>query len=129
MGTAGKAEALNLARQGRIMWKTISAIAAAALIAGAITLLQGSDVSASAPVAAAKSDRADLQPNCEQQGWPHYQVTCLRDDSRNAGRVLPMRVISTDRIAQANPNTKPDLAPHWPVTLTELQIAAPAWAK
>ena len=111
------------------MWKTISAITAAALIAGGITLLQGSDVNASAPAASAKTDRADLQPNCEQQGWPHYQVTCLRDDGRNAGRVLSVRVVSTDRIAQANPNTKLDLAPHWPVMLPQLQIAAPAWAK
>jgi len=111
------------------MWKTISALAAAALIAGAITLVQGSDVNASAPAASAKTDRADLQQTCEQQGWPHYQVSCLRDDNRNAGRVLTMRVISTDRIPLANPNTKPDLAPHWPVTISQLQIAAPAWAK
>ena len=111
------------------MWKTISALAAAALIAGAITLVQGSDVNASAPAASAKTDRADLQQSCEQQGWPHYQVSCLRDDNRNAGRVLTMRVISTDRIPLANPNTKPDLAPHWPVMISQLQIAAPAWAK
>lgn len=111
------------------MWKTISAVAAAALIAGAFTLLQGSDVNASAPAASAKTDRADLQQNCDQQGWPHYQVSCLRDDSRNASRVLTLRVVSTDRIPQANPNTRPDLAPHWPAALTELQIAVPAWAK
>jgi hypothetical protein len=111
------------------MWKTISAVAAAAVVAGAITLLQGSDVSAKAAIVFAKSDRADLQPNCEQQGWPYYGTACLRDDSRNAGRVLNVRMVSTDRIAQANPDTKPDLAPHWPVMLSELQIAAPAWAK
>jgi hypothetical protein len=111
------------------MWKTISAVAAAASIAGAITLVQGSDVNASAPAASAKTDRADLQQNCDQQGWPYYQIACLRDDTRNAGRVLSVRMISTDRVPQANPNTRLDLAPHWPVMLAQLQIAAPAWAK
>ena len=47
----------------------------------------------------AKADRADLQQSCDQQGWPYYETACLRDDSRNAGRVLKVRVVSTDRIA------------------------------
>ncbi len=109
-------------------WNTLSAVAAAAVIAAAITLMPGSDVNASAPVAA-KADRADLQQDCAQQDWPYYKTTCLRDDSRNAGRVLKLRLVSTDRIAQVNPNTKPDLAPHWPIALAELQVAVPPWAK
>jgi hypothetical protein len=111
------------------MWKTISAIAAAALIAGAISLLPGSDVEASAPAASVKTDRADLQPSCAQQGWPYYKTACLHDDSRNAGRVLKVRVVSTDRVPEANPNTRHDLTPHWPVALAELQIAVPVWAR
>jgi hypothetical protein len=112
------------------MWKTISAVAAAALIAGVFTVFQGSDVKASAPAAvSAKTDRADLQKSCAQHSWPYYQTSCLRDDSRNGGRVLKVRVVSTDRIPQANPNTNIDLAPHWPVMLTELQIATPVWAR
>jgi hypothetical protein len=122
------------------MWKTISAITAAALIAGTITLFQGTDVNASALAAlsakttsamtvSAKTDRADLQQDCDQHSWPYYRTTCLRDDSRNAGRVLKVRIVSTDRIPEANPNTNIDLAPHWPVMLTELQIATPAWAR
>ena len=112
------------------MWKTISAITAAALIAGVFSLFHGSDVNASAPATlSAKADRADLQQSCAQHSWPYYQATGLRDDSRNAGRVLKVRVVSTDRIPQDNPNTNPDLAPHWPVMLTELQIATPAWAR
>ncbi len=110
------------------MWKTISAVAAAALIAGAISLLPGSDVNASVPAPSAKTDRADLQ-DCAQQGWPYYKTACLRDESRNASRVLTMRVVSTDRVPQANSNTRSDLAPHWPMTLAELQIATPAWAR
>lgn len=111
------------------MWKTISAVAAAAMIAGAVTLLQGSNVEASAPAASAKTDRADLDLNCTQQGWPYYKAACLHDDNRNGGRVLRVRVVSTDRVPQANPHTQPGLAPHWPATLAELQIAVPAWAR
>lgn len=111
------------------MWKTISAIAAAAMIAGAVSLLPGSDVNASAPAVSPKTDRADLQQSCAQHGWPYYTTACLRDDSRNAGRVLKVRIVSADRIPQANPDTHPDLTPHWPVALAELQIAVPAWAR
>jgi hypothetical protein len=112
------------------MWKTISAISAAAMIAGAVSLFHGSDVNASALGAlTAKTDRADLQQSCSQHSWPYYQTSCLRDDTRNAGRVLKVRVVSTDRVPQANPNTDPDLAPHWPVMLSELLVAAPAWAR
>jgi hypothetical protein len=109
-------------------WKTLSAVAAAAMIAALINLMPGSDVNASAPAASAKTDRADLQPDCAQRSWPYYKTACLRDDSRNAGRILKVRVVSTDRVAEANPNTREDLTPHWPVTLAQLQIATPVWA-
>jgi len=111
------------------IWRTISAVAAAATIAGAASLFHGSDVNASATAPSAKTDRADLPQSCTQHGWPYYQTTCLRDDSRNAGRVLTVRVVSTDRIPEANPNTRPDLTPHWPVALAELQTAVPVWAR
>ena len=111
------------------MWKTISALAAAAMITGALGLVHGSNVKAGPSAPSAKADRADLQENCTQQGWPYYQTPCLRDDSRNAGRVLTVRLVTTDRIAQRDPNTRADLAPHWPVTLAELQVATPVWAR
>jgi hypothetical protein len=111
------------------MWKAISAIAVAAMMAGAISLLPGSDVSASAPTISAKNDRADLPQSCTQQGWPYYQTACLHDEARNAGRVLNVRVVSTDRIPQDDSNTRADLIPYWPVALAELQIATPLWAR
>ncbi len=112
------------------MWKTISAIIAAAVIVGAVGFFYGSDVNASVPAAvAAKADRADLQQSCNQQGWPYYQTTCLRDDSRNAGRMLKVRMVSTDRLPQADPNTNPDLAPYWPGMISDLQYVNPAFAR
>ena len=108
------------------MWKTMSAIFAVTMIAGALSLFHGSDVKASALAAlSAKSDHADLQPNCNQHSWPYYQTSCLRDDTRNAGRVLKVRVVSTDRVPQANPNTDPDLAPYWPGMIADLQYVNP----
>lgn len=112
------------------MLKTISAIFAAAVIVGALGFFYGSDVKASVPAAlSVNGDRADLQQTCTQHGWPYYQAACLRDDGRNTSRVLKVRMVSTDRVPQANPNTNIDLAPHWPVMLAELQIATPAWAR
>jgi hypothetical protein len=110
------------------MWKTISALAAAAMITGALGLVHGSNASPSA-APSGKADRADLQENCTQHGWPYYETPCMRDESRNAGRVLTVRLISTDRIAQRDPNTRADLAPHWPTALVELQVATPVWAR
>lgn len=111
------------------MMKTISAIAVAAVLAGAATLLPGLvlQVQANAPVAG-KTDRADLQPVCEQQSWPYYDRACLRDHSRNAGRSVAVRIVATDRVAAANPQTRPELAPLW-TSVSALQTAVPAWAK
>jgi hypothetical protein len=110
-------------------WRTLSAIAAAAMIAAMVSIMPGSDVNASAPAASAKADRADLQQDCGQHSWPYYKTACPRDDNRNAGRVLKVRVVSTDRVTEANPNTRQDVTPNWPVTLAELQIATPAWVR
>ena len=58
------------------MIKTLSAIAVAAFIAAALTVLPGfaPTVEASVPVALAKGDRLDIRPvgrDCSQQAWPN----------------------------------------------------------
>lgn len=112
------------------MWKTISALFAVTMIAGALSLFQGSDVKASALAALSpKSDRADLQPSCDRQSWPYYQTSCLRDDGRNTGHMLKVRVVSTDRVPQADPHTNPDLAPYWPGMIADLQYVNPGWTR
>ena len=80
--------------------KTISAIAAAALVAGAVTILPGASdqVSASAPIKAGKSDRLDIRPlgtHCSQQAWPYFEAHCLRDRRQSDAR--PARVVTTER--------------------------------
>jgi hypothetical protein len=65
------------------MIKALSAIAVAAFIAAALTILPGfaPQVSASTPVALAKADRLDTRPvgtTCSQQTWPNIEASCLR---------------------------------------------------
>ena len=83
--------------------KAISAIAAAAIVAGAITFFPGMsvDVEASTPASSAKSDRiAAPAPSvpCTGQAWPYYDHACLRDASRANGRAKPVRTVTADRL-------------------------------
>jgi hypothetical protein len=107
------------------MLKTISAlVAAAVLVAGAITIFQG-DVKASV-AQATKGDRAD-SIDCERQGWPYYQHGCIRDEARNAGRAKQVRLITTDRIDITLPNHT--AWPEWSATMAELQVGLPKWVQ
>jgi hypothetical protein len=77
------------------MLKMVSAVIAAALIAGALVMVPGLSPSVNAKTAKHKSDRLDLtlrMANCRQMAWPYYDQSCRKD----AGR--PMRRVTTDRI-------------------------------
>jgi hypothetical protein len=126
------------------MLKTVSLIAAAAVLAGAAMLLPAitPEAAAVAPVPAAKSDRADTAASCERQGWPYYEANCLRDESRNAGRVPQVRIVTTDRVELDQPAAPVhEPLPHmqmskietpanplavaaWPEYLSELKVLA-----
>ena len=65
------------------MIKALSAIAIAAFVAAALTVLPGfaPQVEASVPVALAKGDRLDVHAvgrSCSQQAWPNFEASCLR---------------------------------------------------
>jgi hypothetical protein len=65
------------------MIKAVSAIAVAAFIAAALSVLPGfaPEVEASVPQALAKGDRLDIRPigrNCSEQAWPNFEASCLR---------------------------------------------------
>jgi hypothetical protein len=83
------------------MIKALSAIAVAAFIAAALTILPGfaPQVEASVPRVLAKADRLDIRPvgrNCSQQAWPHFEASCLRAaGSRSA--VREARLVTADR--------------------------------
>jgi hypothetical protein len=65
------------------MIKAISAIAVAAFVAAALSILPGfaPQVEASVPQALAKGDRLDIDTvgrNCSEQAWPNFEASCLR---------------------------------------------------
>jgi hypothetical protein len=65
------------------MIKALSAIAVAASVAGALTILPGfaPQVEASVPAPLAKADRLDIHQaasTCSQQAWPNFEASCLR---------------------------------------------------
>ena len=65
------------------MIKTLSAVAIAAFVAAALTVLPGfaPKVEASVPQVLAKGDRLDVHPvgrDCSQQAWPNFEASCLR---------------------------------------------------
>jgi hypothetical protein len=83
--------------------RTVSAIAVAALVAGAVTILPGASdkVSASSPLNSGKGDRLDIRPigaKCSQQVWPHYDAACIKDVRHPMGRAKAVRIVTTDRV-------------------------------
>ena len=87
--------------QGTVMIKALSAIAAAAFIAAALTVLPGfaPKVEASVPQALAKGDRLDIRTvgkDCSQQAWPNFDASCLRT-SGSKSMVRQARLVTADR--------------------------------
>jgi hypothetical protein len=99
-----------------LIYRVLSAIAAAALGALVVMLLPGFsptvEASTSAPVAMpapiassaplAKADRLELAPatDCSQQAWPYFDANCLRNRTPTAGQARTVRRVSTDRLPQ-----------------------------
>ncbi|HEY7842062.1 MAG TPA: hypothetical protein VID30_00085 [Bradyrhizobium sp.] len=83
------------------MIKTLSAVAVAAFIAAALTVLPGfaPQVEASTPPALAKADRLDVHPvgrDCSEQAWPNFEASCLRTVGTKT-EVRQVRLVTTDR--------------------------------
>jgi hypothetical protein len=84
------------------MIKAISAIAIAAFVAAALTVLPGfaPQVEASVPVALAKADRLDIRPvgrDCSQQAWPNFEASCLRTAGAKAANIREARLVTAER--------------------------------
>lgn len=85
------------------MLKTVYAIAAAAIVAGAFVafLSLAMQVEANARVPGGKGDRADARPlatDCSQRAWPYFEASCLRDARNPQGTARDVRIVSTDRL-------------------------------
>ena len=84
------------------MIKTITAIAIAAFIAAALTILPGftPSVEASVPVALAKADRLDIKPvgrSCSEQAWPNFEASCLRNAEAKTVQIPEARLVTAVR--------------------------------
>jgi hypothetical protein len=84
------------------MIKALSAIAVAALIATALTILPGfaPQVEASTPQPLAKGDRLDVRAvgrDCSQQAWPNFEASCLRLAGTKAAPIRQARLVTADR--------------------------------
>ena len=87
--------------RGPSMIKALSAIAAAACVAAALTVLPGfaPQVEASVPLPLAKGDRLDVRvvgKDCSQQAWPNFEASCLRRAGTRAV-VREVRLVTADR--------------------------------
>lgn len=86
---------------GTVMIKALSAIAVAAFIAAALTVLPGfaPQVEASTPQPLAKADRLDIHAvgkDCSQQAWPNFEASCLRS-AGNKTAVHEVRLVTAAR--------------------------------
>ena len=82
------------------MIKALCAIAVAAFIAAALTVLPGfaPQVEASTPHVLAKGDRLDVRPvgrDCSQQAWPNFEASCLRAAGAKT-TVMQARLVTAD---------------------------------
>jgi len=83
------------------MIKALSAIAVAAFVAAALTVLPGfaPKVEASTPQALAKGDRLDVHAigrNCSENAWPNFEASCLRTVGTKTV-VRQARLVTADR--------------------------------
>jgi hypothetical protein len=83
------------------MIKAVLAVAIAAFVAAALTILPGfaPTVEASTPLALAKGDRLDIRPvgrDCSQRAWPNFEASCLRLVGTRT-TVREARLVTTER--------------------------------
>jgi hypothetical protein len=89
----------------RKTYRSVSAIALAAMLAGGATVLPNfsGEVIASAPIHSGKGDRLDIRATeCSEQAWPYFETNCLRDKRVALGKVVQAaRIVTADRISIA----------------------------
>ena len=92
----------HLGHMGTVMIKALSAIAIAAFVAAALTVLPGfaPQVEASTPQALAKGDRLDIKSfgrECSENAWPNFEASCLRVVGSKTTVVRQARYVTADR--------------------------------
>jgi hypothetical protein len=88
-----------------LIYRALSAVAAAALGAAVMMALPGFSPAVEAGTSApmVKTDRLDYRPlanDCAERAWPYYSANCLRDRSQATGQARTVRLVTTDRLPQ-----------------------------
>ena len=83
------------------MIKALSAVAVAAFVAAASTILPGfaPQVEASTPQPLAKGDRLDVHQvgtSCSEHAWPNFEASCLRAVGTKSP-IRQARLVTADR--------------------------------
>jgi hypothetical protein len=83
------------------MIKALSAVAIAAFVAAALTVLPGfaPQVEAGVPAPLTKGDRLDIHTvsrSCSQQAWPNFEPSCLRVAGSKT-MIREARLVTADR--------------------------------
>jgi hypothetical protein len=86
-----------------LIYRILSAIAAAALGAAVVMALPGFSpaVEAGTSDPIVKTDRLDHRPlgsECTEQAWPYFGANCLRDRTQANGQARMVRLVTTDRL-------------------------------
>ena len=89
------------------MIKILTASITATTLLGGAPYILGSDlkVLATTPNTAAKGDRLDARPACNEQHWPYYNHSCLRDLRNSDGHARKVRIVVADRLSSTKPVT------------------------
>jgi len=86
------------------MIKLVAAVSGAALLAGVVVLMTGMTSTVEAQKYAIKGDRLDVHSYgtaCSNRGWPYFETACLRDTHSPIRQARVVRIVSTDRLADA----------------------------
>jgi len=78
-------------QERRVMLKSVYAVAAAAIVAGAFvaTLSVSGRSRPAVRCRISRADRADIRPlarDCSQNAWPYFEAACLRDTRNPFGQ-------------------------------------------
>ncbi|HTE78704.1 MAG TPA: hypothetical protein VK653_18470 [Xanthobacteraceae bacterium] len=98
----------GLSQGSGVMINTAYAVAVSAIVAALFVAFPSlsPQVGAVAPIAGAKGDRADIRPlgvDCGEKAWPYFDAACTRDGRIPLAQPRDIRVISAERIANADP--------------------------
>lgn len=83
------------------MIKFLAGSIAATTLLGNVPYIVGTEAGVVASISntAAKGDRLDVRSACNQQNWPYYHHSCLRDETNPDHRARKVRIVMADKLS------------------------------